>query len=1428
MHRGRAAIAATRNLSLFQTSFCPPKYIISSRSITLRNAETNRSTDTFRISTHGLTTSTDTHGKHRNDFRIHRSFFTSSLDYGGQQQEPVPKISSNKVQGKSARNKSGSQNRTQRQNRENKNTREEKESVNEALHNLNQDVSRTGRVYLDQVVSIFSKIQQNGGCSSNEALLLLRCCGNLIVDETPAKRSEMSEKLWAYYKDKGVQMDVSHYNTLLKNHLDNGMPELHPSEFLTMMEENGIEANRVTFQHLIAKYCSDGDIQGATTILEHMKEHKIPVNENVFHSLMIGHSRAGDIVEAKSLMEVMVESGLDVSSETKMIYITELARAGESFKQELEKAVGEGEKFTDQEYLKLIVLLSEKGEKAAAHEIVEKLPKNRGFFQEMRNFIPTMIASGELELPYRIFEGFSPSKPAQEAGEVEKDVPESHGRFFLQAMIKNEYDPKVLMNYLEKIEGPSPNANICCRLLEHCADLENTNYGQSVYDEIVSRYLKDVELFATDNFIIQRVGRLRVQNMLDAPENTSNSIVQLLIKMGAIGLSIRAQQLSEIIIPNALSGTNTSPEELFSLYCEVLKEQDSFGIHPRNPIPPNLILNCLVRYLLFRESNDHFENAAKLCFRYKTISRPSFWNIALARSYLRTESLNPIITILGLSSSSFKKVDESSQDAEEEMVKKDSDVFQTLNHILDSSPRYHSDKKPKELLLPVLKALSECKLGIPTNVIETLKSNLKNDADELNGLLSQLQDNYKNRKDIWTQEVIQEFQNNRRKIHNFKFNIDRSDSFTPISSNAFIKPEKLPTNLKGLEEVQAILDKKNLNNSLVTNKLLQIYIEEGKLDDADGYIKKILERGPIKIYPDTFDKYINACTKNNEFSRVFKFLELLPSFEQSLVFMTTYVDLSISLAKQGEHSKIIELFESVDANIFGNDKKANSFRATKIPNYYASIGDTENYGKILDVLRKATIITSNTGLLDIETYLHWSSSESNMNDVIEQFETIVKEKKQLPSYGSTLKLLKDLIEIQDTNGIQRIIDASSEIIGEEASYYNLAFAFLENKKLPQAKKIFSTPGMQYNEKKVSYYMNRLSLKQGLEELEDLVLVCRSLSGCDRQSMYSFLISECHKQNEVERIEDIWVNMQEEGFVPSEEIKVKMADALNSKGINVPFEVPELLGNSTTEPELLKDNERVKPPNEDHIKDKRETNEQKLDETLHNALTNGDSNGVLNRYKYLSENGNKDKTTDGAVVRFIMDLKDTDKKADILQTILNDKVFKSLGSYNNGFLRFVVAILTKSQLQNILRNVSSPADHKLYRTIENKLCQHLVTEDLEGFMNSLEANNEEIFFVPSQQILSKVIQGDLNNMERLMKIAEQRIATQPKFAGNTLKATFTADQPIEISTRLWNMLKKGELLNKDQLLDIQQLPKTPKNIKDDVCDVLKTLQIKKKD
>jgi hypothetical protein len=55
-----------------------------------------------------------------------------------------------------------------------------------------------------------------------------------------------------------------------------------------MENQHGVMPNRVTYQHLVARYCALGDIAGATTILEFMKQKDMTVNENVFHSLITG------------------------------------------------------------------------------------------------------------------------------------------------------------------------------------------------------------------------------------------------------------------------------------------------------------------------------------------------------------------------------------------------------------------------------------------------------------------------------------------------------------------------------------------------------------------------------------------------------------------------------------------------------------------------------------------------------------------------------------------------------------------------------------------------------------------------------------------------------------------------------------------------------------------------------------------------------------------------------------------------------------------------------------------------------------------------------------------------------------------------------------------------------------------------------------
>lgn len=50
---------------------------------------------------------------------------------------------------------------------------------------------------------------------------------------------------------------------------------------------------RVTYQRLISRYCQEGNIDGATRILEFMRAKKLPLNEHVFNALIMGHSVAG-------------------------------------------------------------------------------------------------------------------------------------------------------------------------------------------------------------------------------------------------------------------------------------------------------------------------------------------------------------------------------------------------------------------------------------------------------------------------------------------------------------------------------------------------------------------------------------------------------------------------------------------------------------------------------------------------------------------------------------------------------------------------------------------------------------------------------------------------------------------------------------------------------------------------------------------------------------------------------------------------------------------------------------------------------------------------------------------------------------------------------------------------------------------------------
>ena len=70
------------------------------------------------------------------------------------------------------------------------------------------------------------------------------------------------------------------------------------------MESAGVVPNRVSFQHLVGLYASQGNISGASTVLQHMKNNDMPINENVFISLLRAHCAKQDEQSIQSTLQV--------------------------------------------------------------------------------------------------------------------------------------------------------------------------------------------------------------------------------------------------------------------------------------------------------------------------------------------------------------------------------------------------------------------------------------------------------------------------------------------------------------------------------------------------------------------------------------------------------------------------------------------------------------------------------------------------------------------------------------------------------------------------------------------------------------------------------------------------------------------------------------------------------------------------------------------------------------------------------------------------------------------------------------------------------------------------------------------------------------------------------------------------------------------
>ena len=83
-----------------------------------------------------------------------------------------------------------------------------KDHLARKLSDLNDHLKNTGRVPTRDFLSGLKEMTQPGTeVTPIQGLLMLRCCGSLLQEETREKRNELAEQTWSALIDRNVQLD---------------------------------------------------------------------------------------------------------------------------------------------------------------------------------------------------------------------------------------------------------------------------------------------------------------------------------------------------------------------------------------------------------------------------------------------------------------------------------------------------------------------------------------------------------------------------------------------------------------------------------------------------------------------------------------------------------------------------------------------------------------------------------------------------------------------------------------------------------------------------------------------------------------------------------------------------------------------------------------------------------------------------------------------------------------------------------------------------------------------------------------------------------------------------------------------------------------------------------------------------------------------
>ncbi|XP_056424102.1 leucine-rich PPR motif-containing protein, mitochondrial [Hyla sarda] len=396
-----------------------------------------------------------------------------------------------------------------------------------SIHLMGSRLKKSGRVGKVNLLRTFEEICKAGQPNSNQAWFFLRACGSFMPEVPLVERTEVANNIWNKLKELGVELNVTHYNTLLGVYIQNEHV-FSPTEFLANMEAANVEPDQGTYQGLIAAYCSEGDIDGASQILGFMKSKNFPITEDVFNSLIKGHARAGDMESAKNVLSIMQSAGIEPRWSTHVALLNAYAERGDI--ENIRQILNDSEINVPQRHLTSVILsLAKSGYSQYVPDVLEHMPNCVSFSQDIMNLCLALLTQGYEDAALHVAKLLNAWKPAN--GNLESQP----GDFFLRHCVNLKMPVSVLMKCADQLLAAEMHKQPKEFMLQ-CA-LRNSNSDLAM--ELV-KAMKDEGTPLRSRYFRPALVQLRNRNDLQG-------LIQLLVNMKDMGVDAELDALSKCL-----------------------------------------------------------------------------------------------------------------------------------------------------------------------------------------------------------------------------------------------------------------------------------------------------------------------------------------------------------------------------------------------------------------------------------------------------------------------------------------------------------------------------------------------------------------------------------------------------------------------------------------------------------------------------------------------------------------------------------------------------------------------------------------------------------------------------------------------------------------------------------------------------------------